>query len=439
MFADPAYGTDTECACTVTVAGASGDEYVIDSVFMKVVMPTDASTGCVIDPPWRPGKVNVIPPTAVGDMRDSPQNTDYDLASGDCPTDDYSGWHSGEIATWNGETIVPDGTSWDLRLQMGTADDDLSDCSWLSRDGLTLKIKGYSADAGPPPDPRGGGGASSSRVAGDSAADVIDIPQNPLGTDELDMACASGATATTGMQLVSFPWWGHPVPVGISGERQHLFSEISAVTVTDWQEADELDIAGADGTRVTLTRSSPSATLSGGIWPMGGVGWVTRSSTVTGEFRQPTLSVTHQCPTSFRTDRRLVDQAYALDLDTLDATIQAATGVTGLGEIMGIASRTDWPVLVIRVHPIINGPAADGHTHVLSLELQGSRVQVSLPMTATDLGRWDVDATGTDRQLQGHVARNPGKLTLDLTAGSVTTALGVLQLSPTTVDLPVYP
>lgn len=120
--------------------------------------------------------------------------------------------------------------------------------------------------------------------------------------------------------------------------------------------------------------------------------------------------------------------------------VSDATGGGDLGEIMSIASETGWPVLVARVHPLIGGPDAAGHTHVLDIEVQGSRTLASLPLSQTEQGRWDLDFDGGHFQLVGKVARQPNKLVLDLDDGFFTDADDTTHdLVETTVELPEYP
>ncbi len=409
---------ETECRCIVT--STDDHTYSISHMVVRMEIPDADEDTCNDFPYWRPFAVAVAPPWDGF----SPVASTSALIESDC-VGERKGWHSADIGSVATDAVVLSDGDYDLRFRQAG---DLTDCDLVGDSAVALDIYGERIEEGP-----------DVPMLDSAAATPILLPENPLDVDEDDMACTASATASTTMQLVSFPGWSHPVPVAVGGERQHLFSELTAVSVSDWGDADELWLVAQDGSSVDLTTTTSSASLSGGVWPMGGVTWLASSSTESGAFAYPKLSLTHACPSSFGSARRQVDQAYALDLATLDAALDDATGGTGLGTLMTVASDTDWPVLLVRVYPIQGAPSGLGHTHVLDFELQGSRVHTMMPMTQTSLGRWDLDYDGGDWELHGDVARNPGTLTLDLDSGIVTTQTGTLQLTPTTLHLPVYP
>lgn len=410
---------------------SSDDDHVYDvtRMVLSVHLPDTDDDDCPDQAHWQPAEVAVSPwwwAAAGGEefAREAGISTYHQY--GDCdndstPEDVAFGWDSASIGAFaaSAQLLKGSGTgedTYDVRVRKTG---DVTDCEWLERDALTLSIYGN---------------------LNESSGETTLLAENPLEIDEDDMACSASATASTGMQLIEFPGWGHPVAVGISGQRQHLYSTLSSVTVTDWNDTDTLEIVGQDGATISLDASNSSGSPgTGETFHLGSMQWRPGRDSGTGPYQMPTVSVTHACTASFGSERRAVDQAYAIDLDTLDEAISDATGGPGLGDIMSIATETDWPVLVARVYPIGGGPTATGETHVLHFEIQGGTVHRTLLLTQTSLGRWDLDQSGASWSLEGKVARNPGTLTLYLDAGSFTTAQGTTQLTPTEVVLSSYP
>ncbi len=395
--------------------------YEISTMRMKMLVPdVDPENGCNDFEYWNSPAIAVKPWWGDEFQDRAPVPS---IGETDCDSEATGWWNDGnQFDAWTGDVTTLAG-SYDMRLRKAGT---LSDCDWVGEHDVTLEIFGERISE------------DEDETLDSARRRLVRLPENPLDIDEDDMACTASSTASTTMQLVTWPGWSHPVPLAIDGQRQHLFSEMTSVSVNDWNDANTLRIFGKDGSYVELNPSSPSASLSGGIWPMGGATWISGSSE-SGAFEYPTVSITHSCPASFGALRRPVDQAYALTLAGMDAAIDEATGGTGLDSLMAVADDTDWPVVVARVYGIHGAPDADGFTHVLDFELQGSRVHTLLPLTQTSLGHWDLDHDEGDWDLEGEVIRRPGKLTLDLTSGSVNTGSGTLQLTPTTIELPVYP
>lgn len=397
--------------------------YDVTHILAYVHIPDgDDADNCPDETHWQPAEIAVSPPWYADldggvfyhqDMI-STHHENLDCDGDSTPETVSAGWDSANIS----EVAILDQTvdgPYDIRVRK-TGD---IDCSWLARDSLTMEVHG---------------------VVHTSTGDPLDMVENPLESAEDDMACTASASAITGMQLIGYPSWDHPVAIGVSGERQHLYSQLTSVSVSDWKDADSLEIVGQDGATLSLTPATPTASpASGQSFYLSSLQWKPGSSTATGAYQMPTVSVSHSCPAAFGTDRRQLDQAYDIDLATLDGAIDTATGGTGLGDLMTIASATDWPVLVARVNPIGGAPLSTGETHVLRLELQGTRVHHDLLLTETNFGRWDLAESGPGWSLVGNVARNPGTLTLALTGGSFTTPAGTQSLSPVTVVLSVYP
>lgn len=265
------------------------------------------------------------------------------------------------------------------------------------------------------------------------------MPVNPLDIAEDDMVCTPNQTAATTFELADFPGVEHRVPLAVSGERQHLLAEMDSVSVTSWNGADRVRITGDGGAQVVLTPSSSSANLANATFWIGTAKFEGGRLDSSGNWNNPVVSITHSCPSNPGTGTRSVDQAYALDLDTLSDAVDEATDSAGLADLILSASQSTWPVYVVRVFPIGGGPLSTGETHVLRLEMQGTQAGTWIPITQTQLGRWDVDYDGGDWSVVGSVARNPGTLTLDLDSGSVETPLGTLQLDPVVVQLDAYP
>lgn len=296
---------------------------------------------------------------------------------------------------------------------------------------------------------RGGGGGGGIEL---TEADLVDIkvvlwgadgpegappprPENPVDEEEDYFACSASSTGSTDFELVRIPGIDGLVPLAVDGDVGFAESQLTAVSVSDWNGADQLVLDNGSST-VTLTPSSSSATLSGSGWWFGGVDFAAAKTGGSGTWTAPDISLSHSCPATRSNGNTDVDQGYALSLSTLASVVDDATGTPGLGALLLSAPEDDWPVYLVRVAPVLSGGST---THALILTIQGTDEEVALPLEQIEFGKWSLDASGYGWQAAGVVSRHVGYLRLALSSGSVELPSGTVTLSATTVDLPVHP
>ena len=259
-------------------------------------------------------------------------------------------------------------------------------------------------------------------------------PVNPIGA-ESDLDCDAGQTTTTRFQLANFPGHRHLVAMAASGNPEYAGTRVKSVTVTSWNNADEVRIAHGVGEEV-LTPSSPSANISADNWWYGSNHWIADRTADDDPWGNPVVELSLECPTTPVGDTINVPQGYGVTPQQLGTALNTVTGSSTFGKIItGTASPTI-PIYAVRIRPIIN-PEQGQPTHLLNLELRGVWAKVALPLTMTGQGIWSLSTQGDDLSLTGTVTQGAQSLTLALTGGSVdwdgsTTTLqaATLVLSP---------
>ena len=237
-------------------------------------------------------------------------------------------------------------------------------------------------------------------------------------------------------QLVDLPNHKRPAPLAIGGAQRFAHSTLGSVTVSAWNGADELKVRHGSNVFV-LTPASPTATLPAGAIPMGGVEWTPARTAGSGAWQNPTVQLTHTCPTTAPTAEP-VAQGYALSLATLDSAVSAATGGTGIPFLVTTGSANTWPVYAVRV---VNtgAPPGVGVSHKLLVELFGTHGRMTLPLVATGVNAWSLDVDYSGLSLHGTVTKGTSGLTLSLASGTFGEGSSPLVLQATNLTLPPYP
>jgi hypothetical protein len=257
-------------------------------------------------------------------------------------------------------------------------------------------------------------------------------PVSPLGP-ESDRDCLAGQTQTTSFQLTWFPGMIHMEPLVVGGNGRYTGARVKSVTVTDWNNADEMRVYHA-GEELVLTPSTPTVAVSADTWLYGSNRWVADRVADNEVFTAPSVEISLECPTTPLGDTIAVEQGYGMSLQQLDEAMDDVTGGVGLPGLISSATDPTIPVYAVRVEEI-EFPKPGGPTHLLRLELRGTWAAASLPMTQTGQDSWALDTNGPEYDFEGTVTRLAGTLTISLTGGSAETGGDPMQFLPATIVL----
>ncbi len=261
-------------------------------------------------------------------------------------------------------------------------------------------------------------------------------PVTPLGAED-DLDCASDETYTTRFRLSSFPHVKTLVPLAISGDEEYAGSRVKSVTVTTWNNADEVRIRRL-GTEHVLTPNSPSVNISADTWWLGTNRWSADRTADNAAFTNPVVELDLECPTTAVGDIVNRPQGYGMSLQQLAAAVDDATDDAGIGGLIASAPDPTIPVYAFRIDPVSN-PASGGPTHLLRLELRGTWARVSLPITETSQDNWSFsyDSYWEDNELEmeGTITKSGQNLTFSLSSGSWTDTGGTITFDPASLVL----
>jgi hypothetical protein len=267
-----------------------------------------------------------------------------------------------------------------------------------------------------------------------SSARLIPSPRpvSPQGP-ESDRDCEAGETSTTSFDLVDFPFMRHRTPLAAGGSSSYAGARVKSVTVTNWNSAEQLSLRHGP-TELILDAANPSATIPADDWWYGTIRWVDTPPEGQERGLAPELQLELECPGTPAADTVQVNQGYGLTLAQLAQAVDAATGGTGLGELLADVQNPNIPVYALRIEPL---PAVlpSGVTHALRVELRGTWASIGLPLVRTGPDSWSLSMNTQGLQLEGTVTRANGTLTLNLSSGSYPLGEGGITLQPASLTL----
>ena len=264
---------------------------------------------------------------------------------------------------------------------------------------------------------------------------ALQIPRNEAGDAEDELACAPEQSGTTRFALIDWRGNRRPDAVALSGTRQYAYSQMSTVTVVDWNGATSLQLGGFGTDRLTLTPESSSADITSDSFWIGHGAW----SMTTGGANDgvgPIVDITHQCPASFTVREESDGQAWPLTWAMLDSAVSEATDGISLTDFLPEGTQAAWPAFLLRLRPAGEGTDI---SHTLSLQAHGMRSLLTLPLHQNADGTFSLNFRSPTWHLVGTVEKKDAGLLVTLSKPStLSTPLGPVPLEAVTLSLPGY-
>ena len=443
-------GGGTECLCTLSFVGSEKVTGITVRVPTAVHGGSDWATELLY-----PMAVAVkLPWKANGEEGDSDYDSGFRLAIYDVDngvaTDKYNGteyWYGfsidssdpdGEFETTSLsedettlETVQLTSDEYEVRVSFINPDgDSIGDCTRLGGDDSVSGYAGYlqlrlDYDAG----------SEKKLLLNKKKAQALQIPLNEAGLAEDELACVAGETSTTRFQLLDWKGNRKPTLLAISGDRQHAYSQMTKITVVDWNGSTNLQIGGFGSKPLSLTTDTASVDITGDdLWIGHGVWSMSRDGGRDGF--GPVVDITHQCP-SAQTIREEADgQAWPLTWSMLDGVVKDASNGISLLDQLPEGVQSSWPSFLLRLRPA--GEGAD-ISHTLNLQAHGMRSLMTLPLHQKPNGSLALDFRNATWHLVGTVEKKDTSLIVSLSDKStLNTPLGPISLEAVTLTLPGY-
>ena len=250
------------------------------------------------------------------------------------------------------------------------------------------------------------------------------------GLEENALACASGDTAKTRFMLLDWEGRGYAQAIPVSGERQHTHSEITAVSVVDWNGASSVFL-GSEGGVVEFSENAASAFIDDKTQWVGVTEWWSDAETTDGS--GPIIEITHSCPDDLTVDTVNSPPSWPVSWSTLDGVLSQVARVEML-DTWSDVEDTDWPVFLVR---ITTEEDDNFFMHSLQVEGHGQEAIFDLPLVQTE-GGYTFSHHNHALSLEGGLSVEDGDLEVSFSNATLNTPLGSVVLDGAKFTLSGY-